>query len=209
MQFCPPAIFLRSDVSPGLVGMSFGTMLVGDLHNKLLSSSGLMIWLLVSNFCRPFRSSSLGICPCWMCIDAVHLNSPCAPSCSTIHFLATCLASPFAARATPMLLPSYAAIIALHNHIPELCPPLGNFRMITPKGGEQKVEFKNQHKIDHTHVCGWVKIINNLHFACTMVSRSRRLATNGNQDEDRSFCLIQISCTLHYRVCSSIGATLM
>ena len=34
------------------------------------------------------------------------------------------------------------------------------------------------------------------HWKCSIL-RSKRLATNGNQDEDRSFCLIQISHTLH------------
>ena len=48
-------------------------------------------------------------------------------------------------------------------------------------------KIKYQYKIDFAHVYEWVKIVNKLHFVCMhMVSRLRRVATQANQEEDRS-----------------------
>ena len=47
--------------------------------------------------------------------------------------------------------------------------------------------LKYQYKIDHTQVYGCLEIVNKL--CMHMVSQSRRLTTNGNQEEDRSFLL--------------------
>ena len=56
--------------------------------------------------------------------------------------------------------------------------------------------LKYQYEIDHTHVYRWVRVVRLVEFACTWGHKSRKLSTNGDQKEDKSFCLIQISRSL-------------
>ena len=62
----------------------------------------------------------------------------------------------------------------------------------------RKYALKYQYEIDHTHVYGWVRVVKCVPFACTWTYKSKKLSTNGDQKEDKSFCLIQISRSSHY-----------